>query len=397
MKICFYNTFEPVSPLYRDLIPLLLMNGYDVEVVISFSDYRTSRPKLDQEILDPRLRIIYLPSLIKEIRNNFQKLWVMTTYILGAIAHSLISNKQKINVFLTQPPLFSLWGWILKITRKEPYVLILMDIYPDVSILAGVIPKASWATRILFSLSRFIMREANSVVVIGRDMAHLVKNAGVKDDRIKIIPNWANEEQIYPIPNEDNELRKELGLVNDFVILYSGNMGVSHYFNDLLEVAKKCKQTNHLKFIFIGSGTRREEIEGFVKEHSLNNVILLPFQSLERLPESLSLGDVHFVSLRNGFEGLMVPSKVYGSLAVGKPIIYQGAPSSEIAQLILNNDIGEVISQGDVDKLECVITSYLRDREKGEFHGENAQALSRNEFSYRNAIRAYLELFQQLE
>ena len=137
-------------------------------------------------------------------------------------------------------------------------------------------------------------------------------------------------ELVYPIPAAESRLRRELGLDGKFVVLYSGNMGVSHYFDDLLEVIRRCQDEAKLHFVFIGEGQRRGEIENFFRRHQPRNVSLLLFQPMEQLAESLSLGDVHFVSLRAGFEGLVVPSKVYGALAAGRRRLRKVRPANPL-------------------------------------------------------------------
>jgi glycosyltransferase involved in cell wall biosynthesis len=143
--------------------------------------------------------------------------------------------------------------------------------------------------------------------------------------------------------------------------MYSGNMGVAHHFDDILEVARRRRDDPRLVFAFIGDGMRRTEVEAFRERHRLENICLLPYQSADRLALSLGAGDVHFVSLREGFEGLVVPSKSYGIMAAARPILYQGGRSGEIAKMILEHGIGEVVAEGDADALERVIATLSDD------------------------------------
>ena len=176
-------------------------------------------------------------------------------------------------------------------------------------------------------------------------------------------------------------------------MLYSGNLGASHYFDDLLEVARRCKYLAGLKFVIIGDGVRRKEIEKAESTFLLDNLLLLPFQPSERLAESLNLGDVHFVSLKEGFQGLEVPSKAYGSLAAGRALIYQGNPSGEIARMITEAGIGCVVQEGDVDGLERSILDYVKDRSQAKHQGERALELARTKNSSIVALQRYEALF----
>lgn len=392
MLIRFFNTFEPVSPTYRDLLPYLVKQGADVEVVLSSAEYRTGRVPLENSLNQVGVCIIRVPSGLSGADNRLQKNWAMLTYISGVLFYSLFGRSSTINFFFSHPPLFSIWGYVLKILRKQPYCCQAMDIYPDLAVESGVFRKASLLTRLLENLSSFSLGQASSVIVIGRCMRKKVIAKGVLPEKIFFIPNWANEEALRIQSEGGNELRAELGLRDFFIVLYSGNMGVSHYFDDIIEVARRCIGCDGLRFVFIGSGVRRVEIENASAEYGLGNVIILPYQPIERLGESLRLGDVHFISLRSGFEGLVVPSKAYGALAVSRPIIYQGSREGEIARMVEENDIGAVIHPGDTDKLEEVILKYYKGQISIEEQGKRALALAHSMYSYKEAIKKYKAL-----
>jgi colanic acid biosynthesis glycosyl transferase WcaI len=301
----------------------------------------------------------------------------------------LLGRGTDLNFFLTQPPLFAVWGYGLKLLRRQPYCCLVMDVYPDLAVQEGMLTTTSPLTRLLTFVSRLAWRQAAQVIVIGRCMQAYLAQAGVPPERIRVIPNWANETEVYPVPDVHNQLRQELGLEDCFVVLYSGNIGVSHYFDDLLAVARQLRQVSKLKFVFIGDGVRRREIEAAQQSNQLENIILLPFQPTARLPHSLSLGNLHFVSLRSGFEGLVVPSKTYGVLTAGRPLIYQGNLQSEIAQMISEEGVGAAIPCGDVEGLQGTILRYLNDPYLCRVQGRKALALSRGRYSRQQALRRY--------
>jgi glycosyltransferase involved in cell wall biosynthesis len=223
-------------------------------------------------------------------------------------------------------------------------------------------------------------------------MAARVAEMGVNTDKIHFIPNWANPKVIYPVPPDKNSLRQELGLNDKFVVLYSGNMGVSHNFDDILEVIERCQDDEGLHFVFIGGGQRRREIENFIEKKHPQNVTLLPFQPLERLAESLSLGDVHFISLREGFDRLVVPSKFYGALAAGRAVIYQGNEKSEIARTIRDEGIGKIIPSHVPDDLEKAIRTYRQAPTMALQQGRKAHQLSQEKLSMHKTLSAYFRV-----
>lgn len=240
---------------------------------------------------------------------------------------------------------------------------------------------------------------ARAVFVIGRCMRDRLLTWDLPDNKLLTATLWANEQTVYPIAPQDNDLRRTLGLQDCFTIMYGGNLGSGHYFDDIVEVARRLKGTSTLRFVFAGAGSRRAEIEAAKARYDLDNVVLLPFQPEAMLAQSLSMGDVHFISLREGYEGLMVPSKAYGVFNAGRSTIYQGNRAGEIAREIAEHEMGTVLSPGDPDQLEAIILKYYTHPEIARREGENALAAARSIFDreqstgrYRHAIEALVEL-----
>ena len=394
MRIRFFNTYEPVSPFYRDLIPFLADEGISSEILISKVEYREGRPPLEALFTDPQISLVRLPAPIGSTRSRLRKLLILLSYIVGAMVRSLFGGSVDLNFFLTQPPLFAIWGYLLKRLRRQPYFCLVMDIYPDVAVLDGLIKPTALTTRLLAKLSMVALQQADGVIVIGRCMKERLVERGVAAHNIRVIPNWGNQSSKTNIAKEDNKLRKELQLDSRFTVLYSGNMGVSHFFDDILSVAIDLKDHEGIQFLFIGDGSRRSQVAQVVEKFGLSNVTLLPYQPLERLDESLSLGDIHFISLREGFEGIVVPSKAYGALAVSRPIIYQGSADGEIARMIIEEDIGKVVPIADPDALrEAVLDCYANPRCIAD-EGLRAYGLHTGRYSRDRALNDYLETFQ---
>lgn len=393
MHLRFFNTYEPVSPFYRDLIPELLDEGHDIEILISNAEYRSGRTPLEQILDDDRVRIRRIPSGIKHADTRWKKIWAIFTYVVGSALVSLLGRGTDLNFFLTQPPLFQVWGRVLKAIRRQPYSCLLMDIYPDVVVSNGLMRKGSFTMRMMKWISRSTLRRAENVVVIGRCMQSLLEKDGVDPNRIVLIPNWANEREVRRLDQDQNALRTELGLQDHLVCLYSGNIGVSHRFDDWLEAIRELREHDEIKFVFIGSGTRKSEIESFCSAHELTNVLLLPYQPTEKLSESLGLGDLHFVSLRDNFVGKVVPSKAYGAITAGKPIIYQGSPEGEIARMIREHELGFVVEENDVESLKSAVLNCLNDRNRLLALSDNARRVSREIYSREASVRKYSRLF----
>jgi colanic acid biosynthesis glycosyl transferase WcaI len=397
LRIRIFNTYEPVTSFYRDLLPVLAERGADIEVIISRAEYRPGRGELHATLTHSGITVTRLPVLFPGYQGRLRKILIMLSYLIAAAAYSLSRPRVDLNLFLSQPPLFSLWGYVLKAIRRQAYCCLVMDLYPDLALKDGLLGKAHRLAAFLKSISRFALKRADRVIVIGRCMAAHLREAGVRDERLRVITNWAHEREIFPIPRTANRMCQEFGIrEKDFIVLYSGNIGVTHFFDDFVEAVRRLRDVEDLRFIVIGDGSRRQQLERAKHQLALDNLLLLPFQPAPRLAESLSLADVHFISLRPGFEGLVVPSKAYGAMAVGRPIVYQGSDCGEIARMIMEENIGAVVPVNDPDGLTGTILKYYEDRALGREQGERARELSLDRFSRENALAKYKSALLEL-
>lgn len=397
MAIRFFNTYEPVITIYRDLLPALAQNGYVVEVFVSKSIYRESEVSLEQMAqAHPGISIRRLYSPFKAVDGRLSKVTNIIFYILLMMAYSLFGKKSDINVFLTQPPFSSLWGYVLKRIKGQSYACLLMDIYPDVMIKDGVLKEGGYIAKLMKNAVEYSWRKANAIFVIGRCMCERVREAGVDPDNIHVITNWHDESKIYPVAKADNRLLQELGLADKFIVLYSGNLGVSHQFDDILDAAEKLKDIEDLTFVFVGSGSRRQQVQSAINSGLLKNIVLLPYQPFDRLAESLSMADVHYVCLRDEFEGLVVPSKTYPALASGRPMVYSGSEKGEIARMLNENACGVVVQQNDSDSLAKAITAYYKDPALRQAAGGNSVNAVRGDYSRTICVQRYLKVFDKL-
>ncbi len=393
-RLRIFNLVEPVTSMYPDLIPYWRSLGWQVEVVISRAQYRSGRPK---HWATSCSRVHWTPNFGLQPRRPFDKLIIMLAYVIYAGFLSLFGPRVDHNLFLTQPPLFFVWGVLLQRLRRQPYTIVLMDLYPDVAIQAGLLAKEGLITGLSFRVSRYGLLHADHVIAIGRCMQERLLASGVDASRIEVIPNWADEKLIMPFPHTENDFRKQMGWQDKFVVMYSGNIGLTHHFSDILQVARRLQDVSDLLFVFVGDGRRRLEVERFVARHQLSNLQMLPIQPHSQLAQSLGAGDLHFVCLGRGFSGLVVPSKIYGVLAAGRPVLFQGEWRSEIARLIEEEDIGQVVAPGDKVGLERAIMSYFADFSLVRRQGENSRRLVEVRYSKEAAIAAYTTLLTPIE
>lgn len=264
---------------------------------------------------------------------------------------------------MTDPPLLLLLGPLLKGIKKSRLVHWAQDIYPEVAEELGIIPKNGWLARFFRLCSTWALRQQDAVIVVGRCMKKRLLHRGLPESVIHVVPNWASG--VRSIGHPDNPFRCEHRLEGKFIVMYSGNFGLAHSFDSILEAAAQL-QAHHpdMLFLFIGNGPRLVEITQQVKALRLDNVRLLPPQPVEKLAQSLSAADLHLVSMQPNLCGLVVPSKIYGILAAGRPCLFLGPRESEAAQFIEQHQCGSVLEASDGATLARYLVEWMSDPDR---------------------------------
>jgi glycosyltransferase involved in cell wall biosynthesis len=389
----FYPDQVSTAQILADLAFYLVQQGHQVDVIASRGGIEggVKLPKREtvQGVL---IRRVWSPSLGK--KNMLARIADLTSYSVGCTIKALFSRRVDRVIILTNPPMFAVVGLLLQAVRREPYVHIVMDLYPDVAVQAGVIKSRSLAARMGHWLTRITLKGARKVVVLGTCMAKVITDYGTDPRNIEIIRNWGDD-KVTPLPSEHNPVRKSLGLTNEFVVMYSGNMGVGHRFDDILDVALALRDRRDIRFLFVGGGVRRREVESFRERHKLDTLIIENPFPREQLAYSLPAGDVHFVSLRQGFEGLIVPCKAYGIMAAGRPIIYQGNGAGEIARMLQSEGGGKVIAEGDKEGLRQAILDWAANRQRAREVGRRAREVLETSYTKAISLRRYAQVLQE--
>jgi glycosyltransferase involved in cell wall biosynthesis len=261
-------------------------------------------------------------------------------YLLLAAWSAFTERRPDVVVAETDPPLLGALGALLKAWHRCGFVYYLQDLYPEVGLTLGKLRPGplAWFLRRATQLG---LRHADRVVVLGDDMRRRVLARGVAPEKIVVVPNWVDVEQVRPLA-DDNRLRKEWRLDGRFVVMYSGNLGLSQNLEQILLAAREM-QGDAVHFLFVGEGAAKARLQARAAEWALENVSFRPYQPKDRLSESLGVADVHLIPLQKGLAGCIVPSKLYGILAAGKPYLAAVDADSEVARITNDERTGLVI------------------------------------------------------
>jgi glycosyltransferase involved in cell wall biosynthesis len=277
-----------------------------------------------------------------------------------------------------------------------------MDLHPEVEDRLGLLPGGRAVAAPLHAAGRFSYRGADFVVALGPHMARRIREGkGVPGERIREIPVWSDPDEVRPVPHGENPLRRELGLEDAFVVMYSGNAGLAHRFEEVCHAMEVLDGDEGVEFVFVGGGPRAGEIRRFVRERGIGNFRYLDYLPRERLGESLSVADVHLLTLRPDMAGLAAPGKLQGILAAGRPCVMVGPRASEPGEVLSETGTGVVVEPGgDPRRGGARVADVLRelraDPDRRRAMGRRAREAFEARFDRERGCRAWEALLREV-
>jgi glycosyltransferase involved in cell wall biosynthesis len=247
----------------------------------------------------------------------------------------ILFKYHKAHLFIVSNPPFAA---LLPLILRNSFTLLIFDVYPDAITELGILKRQSPIIRLWTKASQRVFARSKNIFTITEGMKELIRSyAGEK--QITVVPLWTDNEFLKPLPDEENSFIKQHKLTGKFVVLYSGNIGLSNDVEVLADVAKLVNMKNII-FVIIGSGARKKQLEDRVKKEGINNFLILPWQDVTCLPFTLSAARLAVVALGKGASKLAIPSKLYSLLSVGVPILGITGQDSDLRQFIEKNEIG---------------------------------------------------------
>jgi len=365
MHVLILNqTFHPdvaaTAQLMWDLARHLAGNGHRVSVITSRNVYGTVRR---HELGHQRVGNIHIHRVGGTARGKASLLARMSDFVsfyVAAFAQLRRIATPDVILALTSPPMIALLGvlerqFVLRADgRRIRLAYHIMDLYPDAAVAMGVMRVGSVLHRLMARLTRRTLEASDAVIVLGRDMAERVVaeygNARLRR-RICVVPPWADGYELRPLEKAQVGMARALGLQGTFNVVYSGNLGMAHDVETIAQAIELTRDDASMWWLFIGGGARFDALKRRAAEAGWQHVRFLPYQQREDLIQSLNLADVHLVSQLPAFGGLVVPSKLYGIMAVGKPVVMIGPADTECARVIAETGCGHVVGNGQAAEL----------------------------------------------
>ena len=271
------------------------------------------------------------------------------SYVVLAALRGLSARRPDVVLCKTDPPFVGAAAYLVARRFRVPFVAVSKDVFPETAVQLGML-KNPLAIHALDRLIRFYLQRADRVVAIGETMRTRLIEKGVAPERLRVIPDWVDTAAIRPAGDE-NAWRREQGLDGRLVVMHSGNVGHAQDLETLVRAAALLRDVQRLSIVVVGEGVRRAELVRLAGELEAEPVRFLPYQPRELLAESLAAADVHFVGLAAGLSGYVVPSRLYGVLAAGRPAIVAADEESEAVRLVRLSGCGICLPPGDPQKL----------------------------------------------
>ena len=357
-----------------DLVESLAAQGHDCHVVCAQGSYDPSAPKPASFEVHNGVKIHRMKATSLGRKSTWSRMADYLSFYARAMVVSLTLPRFDVITTLTTPPIIGLIGTILRRLKGSAHIYWSMDLHPDASLALGRMSRKNPVVAWLSWLSDAVYRQADKVVVLGPYMADRIKAKRVRDDRLALIPVWSRRDEIYPIDRDENPLRHRLGLDDKFVAMYSGNLGLAHTAEEFIGAARKLVDRSDIVFLFVGDGPRLKDVKAAQAAEKLPNIQFLDYFPREELHVSLSIADVHLISMRTEMTGIVVPGKLYGVMASARPAIFVGPAHCETAETIRQADCGLTIRPGDVDGLVDAITRLAADPDMATEMGTRGRA-----------------------
>jgi glycosyltransferase involved in cell wall biosynthesis len=386
----YWPGIEATAQLLTDLCEALAEDT-DVTVVTGVLHGHEDEPRRS---VHNGVEIVRVPSTSFERSKLLARASNYVTYLTNGLVHGLRGPRPDVVLCMTDPPIVADVALVVAKRYGVPLVVISQDVFPEIAVQLKRLENPV-AMRLLRSLVSLYLRRADRIVAIGDTMRRRLEEKGAPPQRLRVIPNWIDTSRLEP-HDRGNWWAEKRGVTDKFVVMHSGNVGHAQDLDSLVRAATFLRDLDDLAILVIGSGARHTELVALAELLEVEQVRFLYYQSREALPFSLSAADVHVVGLAPGLAGYVVPSRLYGILAVARPVIVAADTDSETAQVVERTGCGIVVPPGRPE----LLARAIRDAHDGKYDlvemGRRGREWVEREADRSVAVRRYRDLLGEL-
>ena len=307
--------------------------------------------------------------------------------------------KQTPLLLFSNPPILCWLGWLMGALCGTPYSVMVHDIYPDVLVRMSGFSEKHPLIRLWRGLNRHAYQRAQVVMTLGEYMAATLAQqfdaTKTKQGRIEVIYPWVDTEKIKPIPKAENWFAQQYNQVDKLTVMYSGNMGLGHDIETIIEAVHSLQDIPGIQFMFVGSGPKKELVQQTVQDGA-KNVILLDWVPEDIFPYSLATANVSIVSLETALNGLAIPSKAVYAMATGAYICAIADISNDLAKWVNGFSVGHIVKPGNARDLVSFLQNLQANEDVIITTSEIARNSSLKHFSRKHNTQKILNLLMKL-
>ncbi|WP_017653616.1 glycosyltransferase family 4 protein [Fortiea contorta] len=399
-----YNYYpEPIgiAPLMTELAEGLVKRGHQVRVVTAMPNYPERqiypgyRGKLYLNEYKNGVQIQRSFVWIRPQPNLLDRILLDASFVVTSFIPALMGWRPDV-ILSTSPSLpvcvpAALLGWL----RDCPVILNLQDILPEAAIHVGLL-KNKWLIKIFTALEKFAYCSATKISVIADGFVDNLQKKGVASDKIVQIPNWVDVNFIRSLPQENNSFRATHNLKDKFVVLYSGNIALTQGLETVIKAAAMLRHIPEVVFVIVGEAKGLQRLQQECLDYGADNVLLLPFQPREHLPQMLAAADVGLVVQKKNVVSFNMPSKIQVLLASGRAIVASVPENGTAARAIKQSGGGFVVPPEDPQALANAVSELYQDPQKVKNFGYKSRRFAVEQYAFEQAVNNYEMLFYSL-
>jgi len=313
------------------------------------------------------------------------------SYVALAIPRGLLVPCDAI-VAMTDPPFQGIVGAVVAMLKRKPYVYNIRDMYPDMAVGGSLVRPGRLAT-MWEKLHRWALRRATRVIVLGEDMRARIIGKGVEPARVLIVRDGTEiVPPNTPLPAPDSEVVRAIRGSFSFVLVHAGNLGFYGAWNSLVSAARLLANDG-VGLVFVGDGAQRSEIEAAAA--GSGNIRFLEFFPASKIPSVLAAADAHVITVKRGLEGVVVPSKMYGILAAGKPIVAVAPKETDAVSLGIRRGFAVAADPDRAAEVVSAVRSLVSDPHKLKTMGQAARAAA-PDYDRVKELQKFVEIIDHL-
>lgn len=400
LSINFYPELIGIGVYNTEMCEYLVEQGHKVTMITAFPYYPQWKipPEYKKNFLllewykgiEIKRSYVYVPKTVSAKNRILHEL----SFIISSFFQLLFSKKPDVLVTISPPLGLGLTSYLISRIKKIPFVFHVQDLQPDAAVNLGMLKKGS-LINFLFKIERLVYQKASLVSGISNDMVERIRSKGVDNRKTILFPNWVDINYIKPMAR-NNGFRDLYNLGDNFLVLYSGNMGVKQGLEVVLDVAKLSEKDKNILYVIGGDGVQRKYLEELLSKMGLNNVRFLPTQSRKTLPSMLSAADISLVIQKKSVTDIVMPSKLLGIMASGKPVIASANKHSVISKTVKNINCGIVVPPENPHALYNAILELKKDGKRRALLGKNGQEYVARHFSKEKVLRSFEQVLLNL-